>query len=275
MLEKIVSEMKARISARTHKETQRRKNALESSSLPAKLVDCRSNDVNDSELFIVEGDSALGTAKLARNSEFQALLPIRGKILNTQKASISDMLSNAECASIIQVIGAGSGRSFDLDAARYGKIILMSDADVDGAHIRTLLLTLFFRYMRPLVEEGRVFAAVPPLHRVIVMNPGTKPNETIYTYSEQELHTLLTKLKRGNKRWQEPVQRYKGLGEMDADQLATTTMDRGGRMLRRVRVQDMEAAASVFDLLMGSDVAPRREFIIDSSDRLARERIDV
>ncbi|WJS92594.1 DNA gyrase/topoisomerase IV subunit B [Microbacterium testaceum] len=275
LLEKIVSEMKARISARTHKETQRRKNALESSSLPAKLVDCRSNDVNDSELFIVEGDSALGTAKLARNSEFQALLPIRGKILNTQKASISDMLSNAECASIIQVIGAGSGRSFDLDAARYGKIILMSDADVDGAHIRTLLLTLFFRYMRPLVEEGRVFAAVPPLHRVIVMNPGTKPNETIYTYSEQELHTLLTKLKRGNKRWQEPVQRYKGLGEMDADQLATTTMDRAGRMLRRVRVTDMEAAASVFDLLMGSDVAPRREFIIDSSDRLARERIDV
>ncbi|KEP72711.1 DNA topoisomerase IV subunit B, partial [Microbacterium sp. SUBG005] len=175
-----------------------------SSSLPAKLVDCRSNDVNDSELFIVEGDSALGTAKLARNSEYQALLPIRGKILNTQKASISDMLSNAECASIIQVIGAGSGRSFDLDAARYGKIILMSDADVDGAHIRTLLLTLFFRYMRPLVEEGRVFAAVPPLHRVVVMNPGTKPNETIYTYSEQELHTLLTKLKRSNKRWQEP-----------------------------------------------------------------------
>lgn len=275
LLEKIVSEMKARISARTHKETQRRKNALESSSLPAKLVDCRSNDVNDSELFIVEGDSALGTAKLARNSEYQALLPIRGKILNTQKASISDMLSNAECASIIQVIGAGSGRSFDLDASRYGKIILMSDADVDGAHIRTLLLTLFFRYMRPLVEEGRVFAAVPPLHRVIVMNPGSKPNETIYTYSEQELHQLLTKLKRSNKRWQEPVQRYKGLGEMDADQLATTTMDRGGRMLRRVRVQDMEAAASVFDLLMGSDVAPRREFIIDSSDRLARERIDV
>ncbi|MDF2993768.1 MAG: gyrB, partial [Microbacterium sp.] len=275
LLEKIVSEMKARISARTHKETQRRKNALESSSLPAKLVDCRSNDVNDSELFIVEGDSALGTAKLARNSEYQALLPIRGKILNTQKASISDMLSNAECASIIQVIGAGSGRSFDLSAARYGKIILMSDADVDGAHIRTLLLTLFFRYMRPLVEEGRVFAAVPPLHRVVVMNPGTKPNETIYTYSEQELHGLLTKLKRSNKRWQEPVQRYKGLGEMDADQLATTTMDRAGRTLRRVRVQDMEAAASVFDLLMGSDVAPRREFIIDSSDRLARERIDV
>ncbi|MFD4957514.1 type IIA DNA topoisomerase subunit B [Microbacterium sp. NPDC058389] len=274
LLDKVVSEMKARISARTHKETQRRKNALESSSLPAKLADCRSNDVAESELFIVEGDSALGTAKLARNSEFQALLPIRGKILNVQKASISDMLSNAECAAIIQVIGAGSGRSFDLDAARYGKIILMSDADVDGAHIRTLLLTLFFRYMRPLIDEGRVYAAVPPLHRVVVMNPGSKPNDTIYTYSEQELHTLLTKLTKAGKRWQEPVQRYKGLGEMDADQLAVTTMDRAGRTLRRVRMQDAEAAASVFELLMGNDVAPRKEFIIDSSDRLVRERID-
>ncbi|HBR87905.1 MAG TPA: DNA topoisomerase IV subunit B, partial [Microbacterium sp.] len=215
LMEKIVSEMKARISARTHKETQRRKNALESSSLPAKLVDCRSNDVNDSELFIVEGDSALGTAKLARNSEYQALLPIRGKILNVQKASVSDMLSNAECASIIQVIGAGSGRSFDLSVARYGKIILMSDADVDGAHIRTLLLTLFFRYMRPLIEEGRVFAAVPPLHRVVVQHPGSKPNETIYTYSEKELHALLAKLRKAGKKWQEPIQRYKGLGEMN------------------------------------------------------------
>nr|WP_127817906.1 DNA topoisomerase IV subunit B [Microbacterium sp. CPCC 204701] len=274
LLDKVVSEMKARISARTHKETQRRKNALESSSLPAKLADCRSSDVAESELFIVEGDSALGTAKLARNSEYQALLPIRGKILNVQKASISDMLSNAECAAIIQVIGAGSGRSFDLDTARYGKIILMSDADVDGAHIRTLLLTLFFRYMRPLIEDGRVFAAVPPLHRVVVMNPGSKPNETIYTYSEQELHGLLAKLNKAGKRWQEPIQRYKGLGEMDADQLATTTMDRAGRTLRRVRMTDAEAAASVFELLMGNDVAPRKEFIIDSSDRLGRERID-
>ncbi|NLP85473.1 type IIA DNA topoisomerase subunit B [Microbacterium sp. CFH 90308] len=274
LLDKVVSEMKARISARTHKETQRRKNALESSSLPAKLADCRSTDVAESELFIVEGDSALGTAKLARNSEYQALLPIRGKILNVQKASVSDMLSNAECAAIIQVIGAGSGRSFDLDTARYGKIILMSDADVDGAHIRTLLLTLFFRYMRPLIDDGRVYAAVPPLHRVVVMNPGTKPNETIYTYSEQELHALLTKLTKSGKRWQEPVQRYKGLGEMDADQLATTTMDRAGRTLRRVRMQDAEAAASVFELLMGNDVAPRKEFIVDSSDRLARDRID-
>ncbi|MDQ1128581.1 type IIA DNA topoisomerase subunit B [Microbacterium sp. SORGH_AS_0888] len=274
LLEKVVSEMKARISARTHKETQRRKNALESSSLPAKLVDCRSNDVADSELFIVEGDSALGTAKLARNSEYQALLPIRGKILNVQKASISDMLSNAECASIIQVVGAGSGRSFDLDAARYGKIILMSDADVDGAHIRTLLLTLFFRYMRPLIDAGRVYAAVPPLHRVVVINPGSKPNETIYTYSEQELHQLLSRLSKSGKKWQEPVQRYKGLGEMDAEQLAVTTMDRAGRTLRRVQMTDAEAAASVFELLMGNEVAPRRDFIVTSSDRLARERID-
>ena len=274
LLEKVVSEMKARISARTHKETQRRKNALESSSLPAKLVDCRSNDVSDSELFIVEGDSALGTAKLARNSEFQALLPIRGKILNVQKASVSDMLSNAECAAIIQTIGAGSGRTFDLTAARYGKIILMSDADVDGAHIRTLLLTLFFRYMRPLIEDGRVFAAVPPLHRVVVVNPGSKPNETVYTYSENELHALLARLTKSNRRWKEPVQRYKGLGEMDAEQLASTTMDRAGRTLRRVQLQDAEAASSVFELLMGNEVAPRRDFIVDASSRLDRERID-
>ena len=274
LLDKVVSEMKARLSARAHKETQRRKNALESSSLPVKLVDCRSNDVSRSELFIVEGDSALGTARRARNSEVQALLPIRGKILNVQRASIGDMLSNAECAAIIQTIGAGSGRTFDLEQARYGKIILMSDADVDGAHIRTLLLTLFFRYMRPMIEEGRVFAAVPPLHRVIVINPGSKPNETIYTYSEQELHTLLTKLRKQNKRWHEPIQRYKGLGEMDADQLANTTMDKGGRLLRRVRMEDAEAAGRVFELLMGNEVAPRREFIVDSSDQLSRESID-
>ena len=277
LLDKVVSEMKARVSARAHKETQRRKTALESSSLPSKLVDCRSNDVNQSELFIVEGDSALGTAKDARNSEFQALLPIRGKILNVQRASVSDMLSNLECAAIIQTIGGGSGRTFDLEMARYGKIILMSDADVDGAHIRTLLLTLFFRYMRPLVEAGRVYAAVPPLHRVIVMNPGSKPNETIYTYTEAELHGLLAKLTKSGKKWAEPIQRYKGLGEMDAEQLATTTMDKAGRLLRRVTLADAERAeeaARTFELLMGNDVAPRREFIIESSDRLSRESID-
>src|SRR4051812_15643194 len=162
VLDKVASAARTRIAARQHKELQRRKNALETSSLPAKLADCRSDDVDRSELFIVEGDSALGTAKMARSSEYQALLPIRGKILNVQKASAGDMLKNTECASIIQVIGAGSGRPFDLSSARYGKVILMVDADVDGAHTRCLLLTLFYRTMRPMVEEGRVFAAVPP-----------------------------------------------------------------------------------------------------------------
>ncbi|MEX1080226.1 MAG: DNA topoisomerase IV subunit B [Homoserinimonas sp.] len=275
VLDKVVAEMKSRVSARAHKETQRRKNALENSSLPAKLVDCRSSDVANSELFIVEGDSALGTAKLARDSEYQALLPIRGKILNVQKASISDMLSNTECASIIQVIGAGSGRSFDLSAARYGKIIIMSDADVDGAHIRTLLLTLFFRYMPDMIRDGRVYAAVPPLHRVVVMNPGTKANETIYTYSETELTGVLAALKKSGKRYQDPIQRYKGLGEMDADQLATTTMDRSHRALRRVQITDAERSEKVFELLMGNDVAPRKEFIVAGSEDLSRERIDV
>ncbi|MFD1723010.1 DNA gyrase/topoisomerase IV subunit B [Amnibacterium endophyticum] len=270
LLEKVVGEMKTRISARAHKETQRRKNALESSSLPVKLKDCRSNDVAGTELFIVEGDSALGTAKLARNSEYQALMPIRGKILNVQKASISDMLGNAECAAIITAIGGGSGRTFDLDTTRYGKIILMSDADVDGAHIRTLLLTLFFRYMRPLVEEGRVFAAVPPLHRVVVT--GGRKNEPIYTYSEPELHAVLAQLKKDRKRWQEPIQRYKGLGEMDADQLSVTTMDRRHRTLRRVRVTDAAAAERTFELLMGNDVAPRKDFITQNSPD--RDRID-
>ena len=274
LLEKVVAEMKSRISARSHKETQRRKNALESSSLPTKLVDCRTGETEVSELFIVEGDSALGTAKLARNSEYQALLPIRGKILNVQKASISDMLSNAECASIIQVIGAGSGRTFELEAARYGKIVLMSDADVDGAHIRTLLLTLFFRYMRPLVEAGRVFAAVPPLHRVEIINAGSKANEVVYTYSQTELEDLLNKLEKAGKRYKEPIQRYKGLGEMDADQLAETTMDKAHRTLRRVRVEDAQAAETMFELLMGNEVAPRRDFIIESADGFERERID-
>jgi DNA gyrase subunit B len=272
LLEKVVGEMKTRISARAHKETQRRKNALESSSLPAKLKDCRSTNVADTELFIVEGDSALGTAKLARNSEYQALMPIRGKILNVQKASISDMLGNAECAAIITALGGGSGRTFDLDATRYGKVILMSDADVDGAHIRTLLLTLFFRYMRPMVEQGRVFAAVPPLHRVAVI--GTRKSEPVYTYSEQELTGVLAQLKKDRKRWQEPIQRYKGLGEMDADQLSSTTMDRRHRTLRRVRVTDAVAAERTFELLMGNDVAPRKDFITQNSSLLNRDRID-
>lgn len=277
VLEKIVGEMKSRVSARIHKEISRRKNALETSTLPAKLADCRSNSVESSELFIVEGDSALGTAKAARSSEFQALFPIRGKILNVQKASTADMLSNAECANIIQVVGAGSGRTFDLSQARYGKVILMTDADVDGAHIRTLLLTLFFRYMRPMVEAGRVYAAVPPLHRIEVAGRGKGGKELIYTYSEAELHRQLAKLERAGRRYKEPIQRYKGLGEMDADQLAETTMDPRSRTLRRITLSDESAlreAESVFELLMGSVVPPRREFIIAGAAEIDRERID-
>ncbi|MGO4601444.1 DNA gyrase/topoisomerase IV subunit B [Terrabacter sp. 2YAF2] len=274
LLEKVVSEMKSRISARLHKETQRRKNALESSTLPSKLRDCRTTDVERSELFIVEGDSAMGTAKEARSSEFQALLPIRGKILNVQKASVSDMLKNAECASIIQVIGAGSGRSFDLSAARYGKVIIMTDADVDGAHIRTLLLTLFFRYMRPLVDAGRVYAAMPPLHRLEVINAGAKKNELIYTFNEAEMRRTLARLEKSGKKIKQPMQRYKGLGEMDADQLADTTMDPRHRTLRKVTMRDLEAAERVFELLMGNEVAPRKDFIIESATEIDRERID-
>ncbi|MEU9331893.1 DNA topoisomerase IV subunit B [Streptomyces sp. NPDC048290] len=274
VLEKAVAAARTRIAARQHKDAQRRKTALESSSLPAKLADCRSDDVDRSELFIVEGDSALGTAKLARNSEFQALLPIRGKILNVQKSSVTDMLKNAECGAIIQVIGAGSGRTFDIDAARYGKIIMMTDADVDGSHIRTLLLTLFHRYMRPMVESGRVFAAVPPLHRVELTQPKKGQDKYVYTYSDRELRDKLMEFQSKGVRYKDSIQRYKGLGEMDADQLAETTMDPRHRTLRRINLSDLEGAEQVFDLLMGNDVAPRKEFISGAAARLDRSRID-
>jgi len=270
ILEKIANASRTRISARAHKDLQRRKNALESSSLPTKLSDCRSDDPTRTELFIVEGDSALGTTKAARNSEFQAILPIRGKILNVQKASLSQMLENNECASIIQVIGAGSGKSFDINDARYGRVILMSDADVDGAHIRCLLLTLFNSYMRPLVEAGRVFAAIPPLHRIDVV--GGKKGEVHYTYSDDEMKKVIASLKKDGKRWKEPIQRYKGLGEMDADQLRETTMDPEHRTLRRITMKDVTKAEAMFELLMGNEVAPRKDFI--SSADIDRERID-
>ena len=270
ILEKIANASRTRISARAHKDLQRRKNALESSSLPTKLSDCRSDDPTRTELFIVEGDSALGTTKAARNSEFQAILPIRGKILNVQKASLSQMLENNECASIIQVIGAGSGKSFDINDARYGRVILMSDADVDGAHIRCLLLTLFNSYMRPLVEAGRVFAAIPPLHRIDVI--GGKRGEVFYTYSDDEMKKVIAQLKKDGKRWKEPIQRYKGLGEMDADQLRETTMDPEHRTLRRITMKDVTKAEAMFELLMGNEVAPRKDFI--SNADIDRERID-
>ena len=273
-LEKIANASRARIAARTHRDVQRRKNALESSALPAKLADCRSGDTDRSELFIVEGDSALGTAKLARNSQFQALLPIRGKILNVQKATVADMLKNAECASIIQVIGAGSGKTFDPQGVRYGKIVLMTDADVDGAHIRCLLLTLFQRYMRPLLEDGRVYAAVPPLHRMELVHGGRKGTEVVYTYSDDEMKRVLADANRRGIRVKDPIQRYKGLGEMDAKQLRETTMDPARRLLRRITTADADQAMEVFELLMGSDVAPRRDFIVSSADEIDRSRVD-
>ncbi|GEP37257.1 DNA topoisomerase (ATP-hydrolyzing) [Nocardioides psychrotolerans] len=274
LMEKVVGASKTRLAARQHKETQRRKSALESSALPAKLADCRANDNDRTELFIVEGDSALGTAKLARNSEFQALLPIRGKILNVQKASVGDMLKNAECASIIQVVGAGSGRTFELEARRYGRIIFMADADSDGAHIRCLLATLFFKYMPELIAEGRVYSAVPPLHRIEISAPKKGQDKYVYTYSDDELQRKLAELKKKNTKWKDPVQRYKGLGEMDASQLAETTMDPRHRTLRRITVDDADAASTVFELLMGSDVAPRKEFIVQGAYEVDVESLD-
>ena len=272
VLEKIVGEMHARVQARKTKEVTRRKNALESASMPPKLSDCQPGNDDVAELFIVEGDSALGTAKAARNSGFQALLPIRGKILNVQKASLAQMLSNKECAAIIQVVGAGSGASFDIEQARYNKIIMMTDADVDGAHIRILLLTLFYRYMRPLIEYGHVYAAVPPLHRIALT--GTHKGEYIYTYSDDELAGKLAELDKKHIGYNEDIQRYKGLGEMDADQLADTTMDPRTRMLRRIRMEDAEQASHIFSLLMGDDVPPRKAFIVENADDFDRSKID-
>ncbi|MDO5500667.1 MAG: DNA topoisomerase IV subunit B [Propionibacteriaceae bacterium] len=273
VLEKVVAASRTRVAARAHKEAQRRKTALESSTLPPKLKDCRSNDVEKCELFIVEGDSALGTAQRARDSEFQALLPIRGKILNVQKASVGDMLKNVECASIIQVVGAGSGRTFDLDAARYGKVIFMADADSDGAHIRCLLATLFFRYMRPLLEAGRVYTAVPPLHRFEISNPKKGQEKYLYTFSDMEYQRKAAELTKRGITFKEP-QRYKGLGEMDADQLKETTMAPRHRTLRRMTVDDAAIAEATFEMLMGNDVAPRKEFIVDGAYAIDAEHID-
>ena len=272
VLEKIVGEMHARVQSRKAKEVTRRKNALESASMPAKLSDCQPGNDDVAELFIVEGDSSLGTAKAARNAGFQALLPIRGKILNVQKASITQMLSNKECAAIIQVVGAGSGQSFDIEQSRYHKVIMMTDADVDGAHIRILLLTLFYRYMRPLIENGYVYAAVPPLHRIALT--GSHKGEFIYTYSDDELAGKLAELDRKHIGYNDDIQRYKGLGEMDADQLADTTMDPRTRMLRRIRMEDAEQASEIFSLLMGDDVPPRKAFIVENADDFDRSKID-
>ena len=270
VLDKVRAAAQTRQAAKASKDAARRKTALESSTLPAKLADCRSTQVARTELWLVEGDSALGTGKLARNSEFQALLPLRGKILNVQKAGVGEMLANAECASIIQVVGAGTGRTFDLEQMRYGKIVITTDADVDGAHIRCLLITLFARYMRPVIEAGRLYAAVPPLHRIEVS--GSK--EPIYTYSEKQMLQTVKRLEASGKHVKQPMQRYKGLGEMDPDQLAETTMHPATRTLRRINLGEVDLAEHSLELLMGNDVAPRREFIINSAGRVDRAALD-
>ena len=271
VLQKIVDAARVRLTQKQQKDAARRKTALEGASMPAKLVDCRSTGVERSELFIVEGDSALGTARLARSSEYQALLPIRGKILNVQKASLQQVLDNAECSAIVQVLGAGSGRTFDLAALRYGRILIMADADVDGSHIRTLLITLFAKYMRPLIEAGRLYAAMPPLHKIITKGRNT---ETIYTYTQLEMASTVARLGRSGKQIVTPIPRFKGLGEMDADELWETTMNPATRAVRRITLHDVEAAEQVLELLMGERVEPRRNWLIDSAGRVDQETID-
>ncbi|MEU8262531.1 DNA topoisomerase IV subunit B [Micromonospora sp. NPDC048999] len=271
VLQKIVDAARVRLTQKQQKDAARRKTALEGASMPAKLVDCRATGVDRSELFIVEGDSALGTSRMARSSEYQALLPIRGKILNVQKANLQQVLDNAECAAIVQVLGAGSGRTFDLSALRYGRVLIMADADVDGAHIRTLLITLFARYMRPLIEAGRLYAAMPPLHKITTK--GRNP-QTIYTYTQAEMEATVRKLEKAGKQIVTPIPRFKGLGEMDADELWETTMNPATRAVRRITLDDVEAAEQILELLMGEKVEPRRNWLIESADRVDREAID-
>ena len=271
MFEKIVEASRARRAAKMQRDLVRRKSALESSSLPAKLKDCRSHDLDRSELLIIEGDSAAGTVARGRDSEFQAYLPIRGKILNVLRASERKMLDNEECGALITAIGAGAGRGFDIEKIRYAKLIVLADADVDGAHIRCLLLTLCWRYMRPLVEAGRVYAAVPPLYRITLKGSG----EYIYCYSETEKEATLTDLEKRGVAWKDDIQRYKGLGEMDADQLAETTLEPQSRQLRRMTVSDAAAAEKMFEVLMGGDVSERREYIVEQSNGFDLERLDV
>ncbi len=269
VLDKVAAAGRARQAARQQRDTLRRKSALESAAMPSKLADCRSRDVERTELLVVEGDSAAGPAKSGRDSEFQAVLPIRGKILNAAKASMRQVLDNAEAAAIFTALGAGVGPSFDLAQVRYGRIVILVDADVDGSHIRCLLLTLLYRYQRPLLEAGRVFAAVPPLYSVKLAN-----GEERFAFSDAERDTLLAELHAANRRYTGPS-RFKGLGEMNVDELARHCLDPATRTLRRITTDDAEEAASIFDVLMGTDVAPRREFIVSNSDLLPPDALDV
>jgi DNA gyrase subunit B len=271
VLQKVVDAARVRLTQKQQKDAARRKTALEGASMPPKLVDCRATGIARSELYIVEGDSALGTARMARSSEYQALLPIRGKILNVQKASLQQVLDNAECSAIVQVLGAGSGRTFELSTLRYGRVMIMADADVDGSHIRTLLITLFAKYMRPVIESGRLFAAMPPLHKVSTKG---RNSETIFTYTQQEMESTIVRLERSGKSVQRPVPRFKGLGEMDADELWDTTMNPASRTVRRITLDDAERAEATLELLMGERVEPRKNWLIESSGRIDQETID-
>ncbi|HOV80158.1 MAG TPA: DNA topoisomerase (ATP-hydrolyzing) subunit B [Bacillota bacterium] len=259
ILEKAVTASRAREAARKAKELTRRKSALESSTLPGKLADCSERDPSVSELYLVEGDSAGGSAKQGRDRRFQAILPLRGKILNVEKARLDKILANEEIRAMITALGTGISEEFDINKARYHKIILMSDADIDGAHIRTLLLTFFYRYMRPLIEKGYVFIAQPPLYRV------KKGRSDSYVYSDSELESLLNRMGRDGV----TIQRYKGLGEMDAAQLWETTMDPESRTIMQVTMKDAIEADAIFSMLMGDRVEPRREFIQENA-RLVR-----
>jgi DNA gyrase subunit B len=271
VLQKIVDAARVRLTQKQQKDAARRKTALEGAAMPAKLVDCRSTGVERSELFIVEGDSALGTARLARSSEYQAMLPIRGKILNVQKATMQQVLDNVECSAIVQVLGAGSGRTFDIGSMRYGRVLIMADADVDGSHIRTLLITLFAKYMRPVIEAGRLYAAMPPLHKIVTK--GRDP-QTRYTYTQNEMLSTVARLEKAGKQIVRPIPRFKGLGEMNADELWDTTMNPATRSVRRITLDDVDAAERVLELLMGDAVPPRRSWLIDSSSRVDEEMID-
>ena len=254
IVEKAISAARARNAARKARDLARRKTALDSTTLPGKLSDCIEKGTERSEIYIVEGDSAAGTAKGGRDRNFQAILPLWGKMLNVEKSRLDKILGNPKLTPLIQAIGGGVGKDFDLKKVRYGKIIIMADADVDGAHIRTLLLTFFYRYMRPLVEEGHVYLAQPPLFKV--SKRGMEPK---YCYNDRELEEVLNSF--GEQRDQAKIQRYKGLGEMDKEQLWTTTMDPERRTLVKVTLEDATYEDEIFSLLMGDEVAPRREFI--------------
>ncbi len=252
ILEKCVSASRAREAARKARELVRRKNALEVTTLPGKLADCSSKVADECEVYIVEGDSAGGSAKQGRNRKYQAILPLWGKMLNVEKSRADKIYNNEKLKPVIQAVGAGIGADFDISKIRYGKVIIMADADVDGAHIRTLLLTFFFRYMRPLLEQGHVFLAQPPLYKV-----SKKGMKDVYCYTDEELDSELAKIGRDNV----SIQRYKGLGEMNPEQLWDTTMNPENRILIKVTMDDAMKADQIFTILMGDQVEPRREFI--------------